>query len=452
MEHIQFLILVLPAMTCLNWIIFHSVYAFRTDTFRIIWLLLTVTFLLLLVDSIYDAPGVSLHTVAWTNLVAQFTAPCIIPLAWLYLEKLRKGPEYHSPLHTLWIFQPVALFTGGVLLYSLSSVSEIESLLQHTYDYGWISIGDFRGSNAYYYYIWTFIAFRAVLIGEALYLLAYIIIVYRREKMSPRHLFRFLFRGGRISVLELQMVNIFANLLICPLKLLPIKSFIDAHPYVIIMEDVGLMVLIALFGMTALLGAKKEVSLKDLVNCLRFNYGEKTKEAVLRDRIDSVLFESSESTLNYIQQRLVTIKASEKAQEAPETPPTISERLFSEITSNWEHGSLQSEFDRLMTEERLFLQPKLRLEDIAEKLHTNKTYVSRMVNNTYGMGFSELINMMRIDYAEQYIIAHRTAKQAEIAEACGFISASAFNNIFKKITGLTPKSWLSQWGSANETH
>ena len=83
------------------------------------------------------------------------------------------------------------------------------------------------------------------------------------------------------------------------------------------------------------------------------------------------------------------------------------------------------------------------LVDVAEKLHTNKTYVSRLVNNTYEMPFPDLINTLRVDYAEQYISAHRDARQNEIAQACGFSSASSFNNIFKKVTGMTPKIWLA---------
>ena len=54
-----------------------------------------------------------------------------------------------------------------------------------------------------------------------------------------------------------------------------------------------------------------------------------------------------------------------------------------------------------------------------------------------------LLNILRIDYAEQYILNHPEAKQAEIAQACGFLSASSFNNMFKKVTGLTPKMWLA---------
>ena len=76
-------------------------------------------------------------------------------------------------------------------------------------------------------------------------------------------------------------------------------------------------------------------------------------------------------------------------------------------------------------------------------LETNRTYVSRLVNNTYNMSFSDYINTLRIDYAEQYLMHNRDAKQSDIATACGFPNASAFNNVFKKITGVTPKIWLA---------
>ena len=91
----------------------------------------------------------------------------------------------------------------------------------------------------------------------------------------------------------------------------------------------------------------------------------------------------------------------------------------------------------------MFLQPKLTLDDVAESLNTNKTYVSKMVNNTYNLGFPELINILRVDYAEQYIISHREARQEEIAQECGFLSASSFNTTFKKVTGMTPKVWIA---------
>ena len=90
-----------------------------------------------------------------------------------------------------------------------------------------------------------------------------------------------------------------------------------------------------------------------------------------------------------------------------------------------------------------FLQPRLTLEDVAERLGTNKFYISKMVNNNFGMGFPELINILRVDFAEQYMMEHGNAKQEEIARQSGFLSASSFNTIFKKVTGVTPKVWMA---------
>ena len=110
---------------------------------------------------------------------------------------------------------------------------------------------------------------------------------------------------------------------------------------------------------------------------------------------------------------------------------------------NWEEGSLLAQFRSLMVDKKVFLRPKLTLDEVADELHSNKTYVSKMVNNTYGVSFPELVNTLRVDYAEQYILSHREAKQSEVALNSGFLSASAFNTVFKKVTGVTPKVWMA---------
>ena len=93
----------------------------------------------------------------------------------------------------------------------------------------------------------------------------------------------------------------------------------------------------------------------------------------------------------------------------------------------------------------MFLQPQLTVTNIADRLGTNKTYISKLVNSAYKMPFPDFINSLRVDYAQRFIINHRDATQAEVAKASGFTSASALNNTFKKVTGLTPKIWLATY-------
>ena len=111
---------------------------------------------------------------------------------------------------------------------------------------------------------------------------------------------------------------------------------------------------------------------------------------------------------------------------------------------------LNAEFRRLLIERRAFLEPHLTVTEVARRLQTNKTYISKLVNESYGMPFPDLVNTLRVDYAEQYIVAHRDARQNEIAMACGFSSASSFNNIFKKVTGMTPKIWLATYETSSQ--
>ena len=121
--------------------------------------------------------------------------------------------------------------------------------------------------------------------------------------------------------------------------------------------------------------------------------------------------------------------------------PSLSTAILGKARSN---DTLTAQFQQLMMGEQLFLQPGLTLADVAERLRTNKTYVSKMVNQTYNLGFPEVMNILRVDYAEDYLRKHPDATQEEVAKACGFVSASSFNSTFKRITGYTPKVWAAK--------
>lgn len=107
-----------------------------------------------------------------------------------------------------------------------------------------------------------------------------------------------------------------------------------------------------------------------------------------------------------------------------------------------EPGSLQEAFEELLIHQEYYLKPGITLIEMAQELKSNKTYLSKMVNTTYEMSFSDLLNGLRIEYAKKYLLNNRSAKQEVIALACGFPTASAFNYSFKKEVGVTPKIWL----------
>lgn len=53
-------------------------------------------------------------------------------------------------------------------------------------------------------------------------------------------------------------------------------------------------------------------------------------------------------------------------------------------------------FEHYIQTQKPYLNPKIRITDIAADLHSNRTYVSNFINSEYGMNFSRYINQQRL--------------------------------------------------------
>lgn len=88
-------------------------------------------------------------------------------------------------------------------------------------------------------------------------------------------------------------------------------------------------------------------------------------------------------------------------------------------------------------DEEGYLQPGLTLNDIANKIGTNRTYVSRFINSTYQCTFFEFIAELRVKKIK-IILTEDPEKELEfLSNTCGFSSSSHMSSTFKKITGET---------------
>lgn len=109
-------------------------------------------------------------------------------------------------------------------------------------------------------------------------------------------------------------------------------------------------------------------------------------------------------------------------------------------------SKLSDELEQLMQREKLYHQNDLRLETLAEKLNSNKHFVSQVINQTFKVNFFEYINLKRIEEAKLLLrTAPRTQLNViEIAYAVGFNNKGTFNSVFKKVTGVTPSEFRKQ--------
>jgi AraC-like DNA-binding protein len=91
--------------------------------------------------------------------------------------------------------------------------------------------------------------------------------------------------------------------------------------------------------------------------------------------------------------------------------------------------------------EQLYLNPNLRIRDLAAALATNRTYLSAYLNNILQTSFYDYVNALRVEKACCLLIEERQKSLEEVAEMCGFGSLSTFRRSFQKIKKQTPNEW-----------
>ena len=108
------------------------------------------------------------------------------------------------------------------------------------------------------------------------------------------------------------------------------------------------------------------------------------------------------------------------------------------IPEDCAYSELLEKIRKLMSEEKLYLYPNLRVSDLARLLNSNRNYIYNAINVEMGISFSDYINSQRIDYASQLLKAHPELSINDVMFKSGFTSTSAFYRNFKKFKGITP--------------
>ena len=106
-------------------------------------------------------------------------------------------------------------------------------------------------------------------------------------------------------------------------------------------------------------------------------------------------------------------------------------------------STIRSALQRLMAEEKPYLNPALTINDLAASVKCNRHHLSRVLNESLHRSFYDYVNQYRIEEARQLLLdpAKEDHKIASIAYDAGFNSLSTFNEVFKKMTGVTPSQF-----------
>ena len=102
-----------------------------------------------------------------------------------------------------------------------------------------------------------------------------------------------------------------------------------------------------------------------------------------------------------------------------------------------------SKIIQFMDREKPYLDANLSLPRLAIMLQIPSHLLSRVINDNLGLNFFDFINQYRINEVKAKIDnpGFNNLSLLGIAFDCGFNTKSAFNRVFKKITGLTPSEY-----------
>ncbi|HRY32141.1 MAG TPA: helix-turn-helix transcriptional regulator [Bacteroidales bacterium] len=107
------------------------------------------------------------------------------------------------------------------------------------------------------------------------------------------------------------------------------------------------------------------------------------------------------------------------------------------------YSELALKFEKFLAEERPYLSAEVSLEEFCKKLNTNRTYLSKLINDRYHVGFYDLLFDYRIKAALQYLNdpAYHHLSVEGIGSMVGFKSNSNFHRRFKSKIGMTPNQF-----------
>ena len=112
-----------------------------------------------------------------------------------------------------------------------------------------------------------------------------------------------------------------------------------------------------------------------------------------------------------------------------------------EALDDEQEAANRAKLEEWMEQEKPYLNPEFKLIDLRAVLPMNRTYLSQLINHSYGCTFYQFVTNYRIEEAKRLMLEHQDMKIQDVAQLSGFASASVFSRTFTRETGLSPREW-----------
>ncbi len=110
------------------------------------------------------------------------------------------------------------------------------------------------------------------------------------------------------------------------------------------------------------------------------------------------------------------------------------------VPKSYNSNRLNEKLTELFVKEAIYKNPDLKITHLSEKLHTNRTYISKHINTQYSCTFNDFVNRYRIEEAKK-LLSDESSQNFSlnyICEKSGFGSMGTFMRVFREFEGITP--------------
>jgi AraC-like DNA-binding protein len=115
-----------------------------------------------------------------------------------------------------------------------------------------------------------------------------------------------------------------------------------------------------------------------------------------------------------------------------------------EVPDNIKAEELYSRLLKYFEQKKPYLKPDLKIKEVALYLYTNKTYLSRIINEKNNQNFNQFVNYYRIEEVKRLFKENNNLNIQELCTLSGFGSMATFSIAFRYYVGYTPADWCKE--------
>lgn len=153
-----------------------------------------------------------------------------------------------------------------------------------------------------------------------------------------------------------------------------------------------------------------------------------------------------------IQQREQSVEQHPEV-NSEQQPSVVEEKYKTNRLTEEECKELHKKLVAYVEKERPYINPDLKMGDLASALDTSSHSLSYLLNQYLNQSYYDFINEYRVTQFKKMVADSQYSRYTltALAELCGFSSRASFFRSFKKSTGVTPNEYIrSIGGTAKE--